>query len=114
MGHGASMRIEWRMPGADATPYLAFAAAMAAGLDGIANQTEPPEMFSGDVYQAADLPRVPHTLRHAVDLFAASDFVAEAFGEGVKEHYVHFFEEEATAYDNAVTDWERWRYFERI
>ena len=114
VGAGPSLRIECRIPGADANPYLAYAAAMAAGLDGIANQIEPPAMFSGDVYQAADLPRVPHTLREAVDLFAASDFVAEAFGEAVKEHYLHFFEDEAAAYDNAVTDWERWRYFERI
>ncbi|MFP5332277.1 MAG: glutamine synthetase family protein [Acidimicrobiia bacterium] len=114
VGHGPSLRIECRVPGADANPYLAYAAAMAAGLDGIANQIEPPAMFSGDVYQAADLPRVPHTLREAIDAFAASDFVTDAFGEAVKEHYLHFFEEEATAYDNAVTDWERWRYFERI
>lgn len=114
VGHGPSLRIECRVPGADANPYLAYAAAMAAGLDGIANHIEPPPMFSGDVYQAADLPRVPRSLREAIDAFAASDFVANAFGQAVKEHYLHFFETEAAAYDNAVTDWERWRYFERI
>lgn len=114
VGQGPSLRIECRVPGADANPYLAYAAAMAAGLDGITNHIEPPAMFAGDVYQAADLPRVPRTLREAIDTFAASEFVGAAFGPEVKEHYLHFFETEAAAYDNAVTDWERWRYFERI
>ena len=54
------------------------------------------------------------TLREARDIMAASTFVREAFGADVQEHYAHFFAEEATAYDNAVTDWERRRYFERI
>jgi glutamine synthetase len=102
------------MPGADCNPYLAYAAALAAGIDGIRNKTEPPAPFQGDVYQAETLPRVPHTLREAARLFASSDFVRETFGHDVQEHYAHFFHEEATAYDNAVTDWERHRYFERI
>jgi glutamine synthetase len=114
VGHGRSLRIECRIPGADTNPYLAYAAVMAAGLDGIERKIEPPEMFAGDVYQAAHLPRVPYTLREAVALFEGSGFVREAFGEAVQEHYAHFFHQEATAYDNAVTDWERWRYFERI
>jgi glutamine synthetase len=114
VGHGRSLRIECRIPGADTNPYLAYAAVMAAGLDGIERRIEPPEMFSGDVYQAAHLPRVPYTLREAVTLFEDSEFVREAFGDAVQEHYSHFFHQEATAYDNAVTDWERWRYFERI
>jgi glutamine synthetase len=114
VGSGQSLRIECRMPGADCNPYLAYAAALAAGLDGIRNRTEPPEVFEGDVYQAEHLPRVPSTLREAADLFERSEFVREAFGKAVQEHYSHFFHREATAYDNAVTDWERRRYFERI
>ena len=114
VGKGPSLRIECRMPGADCNPYLAYAAVLAAGLDGIANKTEPPAMFTGDVYAAADLPRVPHTLREASTLFTKSDFAREAFGADVHEHYSHFFDVEATQYDNAVTDWERRRYFERI
>jgi glutamine synthetase len=114
VGHGPSLRIECRIPGADCNPYLAYAAVMAAGLDGIAKKIDPPAMFQGDVYQARELPRVPVTLRDAVRLFEQSDFVRSAFGAGVQEHYAHFFHQESTAYDNAVTDWERWRYFERI
>jgi len=114
VGEGPSLRIECRIPGADCNPYLAYAAAIAAGLDGIRNRIEPPPVFQGDVYQARELPRVPSTLREAQRLFATSDFAKQAFGPDVHEHYAHFFDEEATAFDNAVTDWERWRYFERI
>ncbi len=114
VGRGNSLRIECRIPGADVNPYLAFAAALASGLDGIANQIEPPPIFSGDVYAAQHLPRVPYTLRQATDLFAASDFAQQAFGPDVVEHYTHFFRTEQMAYDTAVTDWERQRYFERI
>jgi glutamine synthetase len=114
VGEGASLRIECRIPGADCNPYLAYAGLLAAGMDGIRKQIEPPGAFAGDVYQAADLPRVPATLRDATDAFARSDFVRETFGTEVQEHYTHFFREEQAAYDRAVTDWERWRYFERI
>jgi glutamine synthetase len=49
-----------------------------------------------------------------VELFASSKFAQRAFGEDVVEHYAHFYRTEAAAYDKAVTDWERRRYFERI
>jgi glutamine synthetase len=114
VGRGDARRIECRLPGADCNPYLAYAAVLASGLDGIARKTEPPAEFRGDVYQAQDLPRVPSTLREAQAAFAGSDFVREAFGADVQAHYAHFFDVEATQYENAVTDWERWRYFERI
>src|SRR5581483_2960148 len=114
VGSGASLRIECRLPGADANPYLAFAAALASGLDGIARRTEPPPMFSGDAYAARDIARVPATLREATDLFAGSEFARAALGADVVEHYAHFFRSEQAAYDAAVTDWERRRYFERI
>lgn len=114
VGRGSSLRIECRIPGADCNPYLAYAAALASGLDGIANQIEPPAIFEGDIYAARHLPRVPYSLREATDLFAASDFTKAVFGEKVVEHYTHFWRTEQSAYDRAVTDWERRRYFERI
>jgi glutamine synthetase len=114
VGNGPSLRIECRVPGADVNPYLAYAAMLAAGLDGIENRIEPPDIFEGDVYAAKELPVVPGTLRDGLDLFAGSEFAARAFGADVHEHYRHFFEVELAAYDNAVTDWERQRYFERI
>lgn len=114
VGSGPSLRIECRIPGADVNPYLVYAGAIAAGLDGIERGIEPPPMFQGDVYQAAELPQVPMNLREATERFAASEFAAEALGEEVREHYAHFLRQEQAAFDVAVTDWERARYFERI
>ncbi|MEN8235163.1 MAG: glutamine synthetase family protein [Actinomycetota bacterium] len=114
VGAGPSLRIENRIPGSDANPYLVYAATLAAGLDGIENRTEPPEMFSGDVYAAEHLPSVPSTLSDATDRFAESEWAREAFGAEAHDHYVHFFRSEQQAYESAVTDWERRRYFERI
>ena len=114
VGAGPSLRIECRIPGADCNPYLAFAASLASGLEGVRNRVEPPACFTGDIYAARHLPRVPYTLRDATDSFAASEFAKRAFGEEVVEHYTHFFRTEEAAFRVAVTDWERRRYFERI
>ena len=114
VGGGQSLRIECRIPGADCNPYLAFAAALASGLDGIGEKIEPPECISGDLYGATDVQQVPKTLGEAVQHFATSDFAQGAFGEEVVAHYTHFFETEQNAFNTAVTDWERKRYFERI
>jgi glutamine synthetase len=114
VGHGQSLRIECRIPGADCNPYLAFAASLASGLDGIKNKIAPPAIFEGDIYEAKHLPRVPYTLGEAVAKFEKSDFAKKAFGEAVVNHYAHYFKTEQSAYNQAVTDWERKRYFERI
>lgn len=114
VGSGQSLRIECRIPGADVNPYLVFAAALASGLDGIQRKTEPPPAFEGDVYAARSLPRVPYTLAEAVDRFEQSEFVRESLGGSVAEHYAHFYRSEQRAFERAVTDWERQRYFERI
>jgi glutamine synthetase len=113
IGSGNSLRIESRMPGADANPYLAYAATLAAGIDGIKNKIEPPDIFEGDVYQAAHLPKLPHNLPEAIAELEQSDMLREAFGEEVLEHYLHFFRVEQRKFDEVVTTWERERYFER-
>ncbi|MEJ2291657.1 MAG: glutamine synthetase family protein [Deinococcales bacterium] len=114
VGREESLRIECRIPGADVNPYLAFTAALASGLDGIERRLEPPALYQGDVYEASDLPRFPRNLDQAVRRFEASDFAREALGADVVEHYVHFYRTELAAFERAVTDWERQRYFERI
>lgn len=114
VGSGASLRVECRIPGADCNPYLAFAALLASGLDGIANRIEPPAMFEGDVYEAEGLPQVAKSLPDATARFAASEFAKRAFGDDVVAHYQRFFENESDEYSRAVTDWERRRYFEQI
>lgn len=114
VGAGQSLRIECRIPGADCNPYLAFAAALASGLEGIKNKIEPPKIFKGDIYAAKHLPHVPHSLAEATTLFEKSTFAKKVFGKKVIAHYAHHFKMENAAYQNAVTDWERKRYFERI
>ncbi len=114
VGQGESLRIECRIPGADVNPYLAFTAALASGLDGIERRLEPPALYQGDVYGASDLPRLPRNLDEAVQRFEASTFARETLGVEVVEHYLHFYRSELAAFERAVTDWERERYFERI
>jgi glutamine synthetase len=114
VGKEQSLRIECRIPGADCNPYLAFAASLASGLDGIENKIEPPEIFEGDIYAAEDITHVPQTLQQATDLFVNSEFTEQQFGKDVVDHYSHFFQCEQKAYEKAVTDWERKRYFEQI
>ena len=113
VGRGPSLRVECRIPGADANPYVIYAAAIAAGLDGIRNRIEPPDIFQGDIYAAQDLPKVPPTLRDAISEFERSDLAREAFGEDVFEHYLHFLRTEQRKFDEVVTCWERARFFER-
>ena len=114
VGEGSSLRIECRIPGADCNPYLALAAALASGIQGLREKIEPPPCFTGDVYAAKELPHVPRTLIEALDTFKKSKFAVSAFGEKAHQHYSHFYQKEIEAFEKSVTDWERFRYFEQI
>jgi glutamine synthetase len=114
VGHGASLRVECRIPGADANPYLAYAALLAAGLDGVERRLEPGPGFRGDVYAARDLAQVPGSLPEAAALLEQSEFARAAFGADVVEHYLHFVRTEERAVASRVSDVERARYFERV
>lgn len=114
VGHGPALRIECRIPGADANPYLALAALLAAALDGIEHQIEPPPAFSGDAYSDGTIPHIPRSLPEAIAAFEHSDLARRAFGDAVVEHYLHFARTEQQAFEATVTCWERQRYFERI
>lgn len=113
VGQGQSLRIENRFPGADANPYLAYAAVIAAGLYGIERQLEPPAEFRGNGYQATGVPRVPRALYEAIGEFERSRIARAAFGDEVVEHYLNLARVEQAAFDAAVTTWERERYLER-
>ncbi|MBI2218752.1 MAG: glutamine synthetase [Candidatus Rokubacteria bacterium] len=113
-GEGASRRVENRIPGADANPYLAFAATIAAGLHGITQKLKAPRPYEGNAYEDASLPQVPKTLRDAIAELEGSKLARAAFGSRVVDHYVHGARLEQEAFDRAVTDWELLRYFERI
>jgi glutamine synthetase len=113
-GEGAGFRVENRIPGADANPYLAFAATIAAGLHGIEARLDAPKAYQGNAYEDPSLPQVPKTLREAIDELGRSDVARAAFGDRVVDHYLHAARLEQQAFDQAVTDWELMRYFERI
>jgi glutamine synthetase len=113
VGQGESLRIECRVPGADANPYLAFAALVAAGLDGLARGLEPPPHRSGNLYEARDLDQVPRSLREAIECAERSDWLSKTLGDAVLEHYLHFARTEQRKFDEVVTAFERARFFER-
>jgi glutamine synthetase len=113
VGTGAGKRIECRVPGADVNPYLALAALIAGGLHGIDEGLELEPPLAGNAY-ASDKPRVPSSLRDARDLFRGSAVARDAFGDEVVEHYLNNAAVELDAFDAAVTDWERFRGFERL
>jgi glutamine synthetase len=114
VGHGSSFRIENRMPGADANPYLAFAAMLAAGMAGVRERLDCGAEYVGNAYIDPKLDRLPGSLQEAAELFDKSKLARAAFGDAVVEFYVHHAHLEIAAFNNAVTDWEKARYFERI
>lgn len=113
LGHGASTRIECRIPGADVNPYLAYAALIAGALHGIEAGLEPPPAYRGDAYKDAAVPAVPGSLGEAIARLERSVVLREAFGAEVVEHYLHAARWELGCFERAVTDWELIRYFER-
>src|SRR5688500_7978535 len=82
-GEGSGFRVENRIPGADANPYLAFAATVVAGLHGVAAKLKAPKLYDGNAYEDAALPQVPKTLREAVGELERSKAARAAFGERV-------------------------------
>jgi glutamine synthetase len=94
-------------------PYLAVAAMIAAGLDGIDRKLPLEDAHGGNAY-SDDGPRVPATMREALELWEGSELAAAAFGEDVVAHYANYARVELAAFDAAVTDWELRRCFERL
>jgi glutamine synthetase len=113
VGNGQSRRIECRIPGADANPYLAFAAMLAAGLDGIENNLDPGPELVGNAYEAGQAAAFPSSLREGVANWEGSEFVKNTFGEEVWAHYLNYGHTEQRLFDQVVTDYERTRMFER-
>jgi len=113
VGHGDARRIECRVPGGDVNPYLAIAALVAGAVRGIDEELVLEERWHGNAHES-EKPRVPSTMREATELFTNSAFNREAFGDEVVDHYTNYARVELDAYDAAVTDWERYRGFERL
>jgi glutamine synthetase len=113
VGDGESLRVENRLAGADVNPYLALSAMIAAGLHGIERGLELEPALEGSAY-TSDKPRVPATLAEARELFAGSAVARAALGDDVVDHYLNMADVELAAFGAAVTDWERFRGFERL
>ena len=114
VGHGAGRRVESRVPGADVNPYIALAAAIAAGLYGIDHGLELPDAHQGNAYTATDVERLPSTLADALVALEGSEVASEAFGPDVHHHLVNTARREWALANHVVTDWELARNFERI
>jgi len=112
VGHGQALRSESRIPGADANPYLAFAALLAAGLYGIEKKLELPPAFTGNAYES-DVQRFPHTLREAIAALEQGSMAKQALGAEVVDHYLNYARTEQAQFDKVVTGYERERLFER-
>jgi glutamine synthetase len=114
IGHGLSLRVENRIPGGDVNPYLAIAALVAGGLHGVEKGLTLEPEFVGNAYAAPDLPKVPSTLAEAAALFEHSEIARFALGDDVVDHYSNMARIELAAFESSVTDWERFRGFERL
>jgi glutamine synthetase len=114
VGHSPkAIRVENRCPGADANPYLAFAAAIAAGIYGITHGLAFEGIYTGDAYRDPKVREVPKSLYEATRLFEESKIAREAFGDVVVDHYVNTARQEQMVYDRRVTDVDLVRNFER-
>jgi len=113
VGSGLGLRVENRVPGGDANPYLAVAGMIAAGIDGIEKKSALEPIFTGNAY-ALETQRVPTSLKEARDIWVNSQWVTDTFGADVQKHYAHMADTEIDAFSRAVTDWERFRSFERM
>jgi glutamine synthetase len=114
-GSPKATRLETRCPGADMNPYLATAAVLAAGLDGVEKKlklTTPP--IHGTNQGAEDVPRAPRTLIETTRNFRRSDLARDWFGDDFVEHFAATREWEWRQWLDGVTDWELKRYFEII
>jgi glutamine synthetase len=114
-GSPKSTRLETRAPGADMNPYLATAAVLAAGLDGVEKglklTTKP---ITGTNVGAEKIPRAPRTLIETTRIFRESEVARDWFGDDFVEHFAATREWEWRQWLDAVTDWELKRYFEII
>ncbi len=114
-GSPKSTRLETRCPGADVNPYLAMAAVIAAGLNGVEKGMKlTAKPITGTNEGSENVPRAPRTLIETTRVFRQSDAARDWFGDDFVDHFAATREWEWRQWLDAVTDWERQRYFEII
>lgn len=117
---GQATRVELRSPDPTANPYLALAVCLAAGIDGIKNQTLPPKSVDGNVYDLTDeerrkegIERLPRSLKEAAAEFEKDAFVQGVLGEDLSKKYLNAKIKEYEEYSVQVTEWELAKYLQR-
>ncbi len=110
---GKSTRLELRNPDPSCNPYLALAGTLAAGLDGIENNLEPPAPVNANIFEMSDLSRkrhkivsLPGDLNEAIAVMKKSQLVKDVLGEHVFDKYIEAKTDEWDAYRTKVTEWE--------
>ena len=110
-------RFEWRVPDASANPYLATAALIAAGLDGIDRALDPGEACTDDLFalplaaiRARGIALLPQSLEAAVDALEASPLLRATLGDTLHREFVRLKRDEWLAYARHVSGWEHERY----
>ena len=110
---GASTRLELRSPDSAMNPYLALAACLAAGLDGIKNHMELPEPVVQNIYAMDEetikergIDHLPETLGEAIDEFEEDVFLRNVLGDHIFYKYLEAKKEEWNVFRSQVTDWE--------
>lgn len=112
-GSEKSQRVEYRVPGADANPYLCIAAALASGLYGIENKLEPSKPAAGNAYlQKEQFAALPANLSDAAQQLRGSSIARTWFGDDFVKDYATTREWEAIEASKQVTDWQLARYLE--
>ncbi len=115
-GAANSQRLEYRVPGSDANPYLALAAAIASGLHGIEQEIAPTSPIVGNA-KDAEIPGelvLPRTLSDATTALSRSTTARAWFGDTFVDHFAATRDWEIRAFRKHVSDWELARYFEII
>lgn len=109
-----STRIEYRIPGADANPYLAMSAALASGLYGIEQKIHPSPVLQGNAYEQTSNSeyQLPGSMAEAASNFRQSQAAMDYFGEKFVHDYATSREWEVKCAHHAITDWQMQRYFE--
>lgn len=117
MARGQSTRVELRSPDPSCNPYLAVAACLAAGLDGIARGLTPPPEITDNIYDMDDSDRavrniraLPETLKDALEAMERDELMMEVLGEHVARHYIKGKMKEWTEYQTQVSSWELEKY----
>jgi len=106
---GPAARIEHRVPDSACNPYLGLAATLAAGLDGIRNETDPGDPTLANAYEE-EYDSLPRTLWAALDELEADDVLTEALGKPLVEEFLKLKRDEFNRYMDSVTEWEREEY----